>query len=122
MHGTSCPSPIAPPSPLALHASQGLPHPPCYAQVDALCATLLAQLPVAGGGEGAAAARVLGLDVEFATLENDLRMLPAMLQLAWPGQVGLIWLDKLPDHGHGLLQSSASLKSILSDPSILKVR
>jgi hypothetical protein len=49
-----------------------------------------------------------------------------MLQLASPipnSVVGLIWLDKFPDHGRGMLSddNAQPLLEILSDSSILKV-
>ena len=70
-------------------------------------------------------ASVLGLDAEYATLEHDIRPgLPAMLQIAAPeGPVGLIWLDKFPNHGRDILNDStyAPLASLLADSSISKV-
>eukprot|EP00977_Amphora_coffeiformis_P005498 scaffold1168_cov167-Amphora_coffeaeformis.AAC.31 len=72
-------------------------------------------------------ASAIGFDVEYCTLELDIRStLPAMLQLAGPtadSQVGLIWLDKFPDHGRGMLadESARPLVNLLSDASILKV-
>jgi tRNA-dihydrouridine synthase A len=72
-------------------------------------------------------ASAIGFDVEYATLELDIRgTLPAMIQLASPisnSATGLIWLDKFPDHGRGMLsdESAQPLLKILSDGSILKV-
>jgi hypothetical protein len=61
---------------------------------------------------------VLGMDVEYATLELDIRGdLPAMLQLASPdptGPVGLFWLDKLPNHGKSILHDGEAYKPLLS--------
>ncbi|KAK3262797.1 hypothetical protein CYMTET_28369 [Cymbomonas tetramitiformis] len=65
--------------------------------------------------------RALGFDVEYSTLGEDLRGLPAMLQLAANGVVALVWLDKLPDHGRGLLAKSNPLRRLLADSSVLKV-
>ena len=67
----------------------------------------------------------VGLDVEYCTLEEDIRdNLPAMLQIAAPGgPSGLIWLDKLNEHGR-LLFTDPQLEplfSLLSDASVLKV-
>ena len=49
----------------------------------------------------------IGFDVEYCSLELDIRnTLPAMLQLAGPGDtapVGLIWLDKFPNHGRDMI-------------------
>lgn len=76
---------------------------------------------------GDSKASVIGFDVEYCTLELDIRNnLPAMLQLASPnkkGPVGLVWLDKFPDHGRNMLheQDCAPLTSLLADPAILKV-
>ena len=72
-------------------------------------------------------ASAVGFDVEYATLELDIRnTLPAMVQIAGPtadSEIGLIWLDKFPDHGRGILadESSRPLIDLLSDASILKV-
>ena len=72
-------------------------------------------------------ASAVGFDVEFCTLELDIRgNLPAMVQLAGPTSksiVGLIWLDKFPNHGRDMLADKMSepLLKILSNPSILKV-
>jgi len=73
----------------------------------------------------------IGFDVEYCSLELDIRTtLPALLQLASPsktGPIGLIWLDKFPDHGRGVLDGSnnnkdyESLTSLLQDASVLKV-
>jgi hypothetical protein len=74
---------------------------------------------------------VLGFDVEYATLDLDIRpTLPAMLQLAAPGPsgpVGLIWLDKFPNHGKDALLKDTTkdhyepLTTLLADPTIYKV-
>jgi hypothetical protein len=72
-------------------------------------------------------ASVIGMDVEYCSLELDIRnTLPAMLQLAAPnedGPVGLIWLDKFPNHGRDVLTNDdyAPLVRLLADPSIRKV-
>jgi hypothetical protein len=72
-------------------------------------------------------ASAVGLDVEYCSLELDIRRtLPAMLQLAGPGPeapVGLIWLDRFPDHGRKLLHDPEykPLMQLLADSSILKV-
>jgi hypothetical protein len=71
-------------------------------------------------------ASAVGFDVEYASLEQDIRgTLPAMLQLAGPtaqSQVGLIWLDKFPDHGRNMLKDEYEpLLNILTDSTILKV-
>jgi 3'-5' exonuclease len=72
-------------------------------------------------------ASAIGLDVEYCTLELDIRpTLPAMLQLSPPENtkpVGLVWLDKFCDHGRGMLNAPecAPLTQLLADTSILKV-
>jgi len=77
------------------------------------------------GGNHTASA--VGFDLEYCSLELDIRQtLPAMIQLSSPdpkGEVGLIWLDKFPNHGRNALRDSnyGPLLSILSDSSILKV-
>lgn len=73
----------------------------------------------------------LGFDVEYCTLEMDIRgTLPAMLQLASAeddGPCGLIWLDKFPNHGKDVIRARheekayAELLSILEDSTISKV-
>lgn len=63
----------------------------------------------------------IGFDVEYATLETDLRMLPAMVQLATLDYVVLVWLDKLPDHGARELHPDRPLGALLADPSLVKV-
>lgn len=76
---------------------------------------------------GDAKAKAIGFDVEYCSLELDIRnTLPAMLQLASPhesGPVGLVWLDKFPDHGRDMLNDGACapLTSLLADPAVLKV-
>ena len=71
--------------------------------------------------------RAVGFDVEYCSLEMDIRTtLPAMLQLASPdpkGPVGLIWLDKFPNHGKYMIGDPKyeALLSILSSPDIFKV-
>ena len=90
-----------------------------YAQVDRHCQELTEKLrPQRSAGDPPAS---LGFDVEYCTLEEDLEMQPAVLQLAAPGLVVVIWLDKLPEHGHGILARCPSLMALLSDPEILKV-
>jgi len=72
-------------------------------------------------------ASAIGFDVEYCSLELDIRgTLPAMLQLAGPTKespIGLIWLDKFPDHGRNMIGKSEyePLLRILADPKILKV-
>ena len=72
-------------------------------------------------------APAIGFDVEYCSLEMDIRStLPAMLQLASPdpkGPVGLIWLDKFPNHGKDMIGDSKceALISILSSTDISKV-
>jgi La domain/3'-5' exonuclease len=69
----------------------------------------------------------IGFDVEYCTLELDIRnTLPAMIQLSAhskTGPVGLLWLDKFPDHGRDVLSNDAyaPLTALLADPTILKV-
>lgn len=63
----------------------------------------------------------LGFDVEYATLDTDLRMLPAMLQLATDSRVALIWLDKLPQRGVHELRRDRPLGALLADASVAKV-
>ena len=63
----------------------------------------------------------IGFDVEFATLEEDLRMQPALLTLGSADLAGLIWLDKLPDHGRQVLAQSKQLAALLADASVVKV-
>lgn len=71
--------------------------------------------------------KAIGLDVEYCTLEMDIRRtLPAMLQLASPrpdGPTGLIWLDKFPNHGKDMMRDDGcnDLFSILDDGTIAKV-
>ena len=71
--------------------------------------------------------KAIGFDVEYCTLEMNIRnTLPAILQLASPesnGPVGLIWLDKFPNHGKDMIgdDDCKDLLSILSDYQILKV-
>jgi hypothetical protein len=72
-------------------------------------------------------ASAIGFDVEYARQEVDIRNnLPAMLQLAAPGKDGpivLIWLDKLPDCGKGVLLDDKyePLRTLLGDASVRKV-
>lgn len=65
--------------------------------------------------------RTLGFDVEYATLETDLRLLPAMVQLASLEHVALVWLDKLPDHGAEALRPEEPLGALLADADAAKV-
>lgn len=67
---------------------------------------------------------VLGFDVEFCTLEEDIRnSLPAMLSIASSDRVGLIWLDKFHNNGKDMLSDPECepLLSLLADSSIQKV-
>jgi hypothetical protein len=71
-------------------------------------------------------ARAIGFDVEYCSLDYDIRLLPAMIQLASPeedGLIGLLWIDKFPNHGRDMLSTKecAPLISLLSDSSIAKV-
>lgn len=94
-------------------------------QLPGLCDNIRQSINKSVGDYNTTDASVLGLDVEFATLELDIRpTLPAMMQLSAPdGPVGLIWLDKLPDHGRGVLHDPvyAPLTNLLVDPTIVKV-
>ena len=69
----------------------------------------------------------IGMDVEYCTLEFDIRnTLPALIQLSSPdpeGPVVLIWIDKFPDHGKTMLSDAdcGPLIELLSDPTLLKV-
>eukprot|EP00581_Thalassiosira_minuscula_P010493 CAMPEP_0183710686 /NCGR_PEP_ID=MMETSP0737-20130205/6357_1 /TAXON_ID=385413 /ORGANISM="Thalassiosira miniscula, Strain CCMP1093" /LENGTH=574 /DNA_ID=CAMNT_0025939011 /DNA_START=185 /DNA_END=1909 /DNA_ORIENTATION=+ len=71
----------------------------------------------------------IGFDVEYCRLNEDIRgSLPAMLTLAssdpmMKGIVGLIWLDKFPNHGKDMHidPECQELMSILSNPSISKI-
>ena len=63
---------------------------------------------------------VIGFDIECARLDETLIMWPAMVQLATPAVVGLIWLDKLPDHGRDALNEDAPLGAFLADASVYK--
>ena len=75
--------------------------------------------------------RADGFDVEYCSLGIDIRgNLPAMLRLASPGHngpVGLIWLDKFPNHGKDMIgrqhetPGHKELFSILRDSSNPKV-
>ena len=67
---------------------------------------------------------VLGFDVEFCTLDEDLRnSLPAMLSIASSDMVGLIWLDKFDNNGKDMLSDPECepLLSLLANSSIQKV-
>ena len=67
---------------------------------------------------------VLGFDVEFCTLEEDLRnSLPAMLSIASSEKVGLIWLDKFDNNGKNMLSDPECepLLSLLADSGVQKV-
>jgi 3'-5' exonuclease len=72
-------------------------------------------------------AYAVACDVEYCSLELDIRgTLPALIQLSGPlptGPVGLIWLDKFPNHGRDLLTnpSYAPLAALFADPKLLKV-
>jgi hypothetical protein len=71
-------------------------------------------------------ARAIGFDVEYCSLDYDIRLLPAMIQLSSPEDndfVGLLWIDKFPNHGRDMLSDKecAPLMSLLSDSSIAKV-
>ena len=64
-------------------------------------------------------ATILGFDVLKAKL--DQRRLPAMVQLASPDLVALVWLDKLPDHGRPALSPAEPLGQLLEDEKVTKV-
>jgi hypothetical protein len=72
-------------------------------------------------------AYAVACDMEYCSLELDIRgNLPALIQLAGPsptGPVGLIWLDKFPNHGRDLLANPdyAPLTALFADPKLLKV-
>ena len=70
----------------------------------------------------------IGFDVEYCSLEEDIRLtLPAMITLSSSdpnGIVGLIWLDKFPNHGKDMLGGDpdcSDLLEMLGDSSISKV-
>ncbi|KAL7550190.1 hypothetical protein ACHAWF_013429 [Thalassiosira exigua] len=69
----------------------------------------------------------IGFDVEYCRTEDDIRdTLPAMLTLASSdpgGIVGLVWLDKFPNQGKGMINDPAcgDLLSVLNDNSCKKV-
>lgn len=69
----------------------------------------------------------IGFDVEYCRLEDDIRdTLPAMLMLASSdpnGIVGLVWLDKFPNHGKDIISDHdcEELLSLLGNSSISKV-
>lgn len=64
----------------------------------------------------------MGLDVEYATLEQDLRLLPAMMQIADDERVILMRLASMPKDGKLLFSSCPSLVRLLESTDILKVR
>jgi len=67
---------------------------------------------------------VLGFDIEFCTLDEDLRnSLPAMLSIASSDRVGLIWLDKFDNNGKDMLSDPECdpLLSLLADSGVQKV-
>ena len=70
-------------------------------------------------GQGSTGRLVVGFDVEYASLEEDLHMQPALIAMGCAELVGLIWLDKLPDHGRRVLTESAAWHSLGS--SVYKV-
>jgi len=97
-------------------------------KLDRFCNSLVRSVKEFSAGHGAdPKACAIGFDVEYCTLDLDIRdTLPAMLQLSSPaetGPLGLIWLDKFPNHGRDMLSNDACkpLVSLLADPSILKV-
>jgi len=63
---------------------------------------------------------VVGFDVEYATLEGDLRQVPALVSLASARGVALFWLDKLPGRGRRALSVRAPLGALLADRSVAK--
>lgn len=85
-----------------------------------------ARATAAKHGENSKACAI-GFDAEYCSLELDIRnTLPAMIQLSAPietGPVGLLWLDKFPDHGRDVLTNAAyaPLTALLADSTILKV-
>jgi len=56
----------------------------------------------------------------YATLEGDLRRLPALVSVASSRGVALFWLDKLPGHGRRALSVRAPLGALLADPRVAK--
>lgn len=97
-------------------------------KLDRFCDSLVRSVKEFSAGHGEdPKACAIGFDVEYCTLDLDIRdTLPAMLQLSSPaetGPLGLIWLDKFPNHGRDMLSNDACkpLVSLLADPSILKV-
>ena len=96
-------------------------------QLNAFCRDLNESLNSNNTKDDVGDSRAVGFDVEYCSLEMDIRgTLPAMLQLASPnpkGPVGLIWLDKFPNHGKDMIGDPKyeDLLSILSSPDISKV-
>jgi hypothetical protein len=91
---------------------------------DMLTASVRKNVAAHGGDPNFSA---IGFDVEYCSLELDIRnTLPAMIQLAGPGDkapVGLIWLDKFPNHGRDVIgmEKCKPLLDILANYEILKV-
>jgi len=83
---------------------------------NAFCDALLHSLPADGTRLAA-----VGLDVESATLEEDLRMLPALLSICTLECTALLRLHKLPEHGRRLLHASPPLVRLLETEDVLKV-
>jgi hypothetical protein len=96
-------------------------------QISMFCDTLIKSIQIfALKNKNNPKARAIGFDVEYGSLDCDLRLLPAMIQLSSPEEndfVGLLWIDKFPDHGRDMLSDKecAPLMSLLSDSSIAKV-
>ena len=84
--------------------------------IAALVRAVRDALDASGGG-------AVGLDVEYATLECDLRPRPAVVSLAASGVVGLVWLHHLPGFGRGLLSApwGAPVRELLADRAVAKV-
>ena len=89
-------------------------------QVNELCGALTQALSQQKRQTGSTHTAI-GFDVEYATLEEDLRMQPALLTLGCAELAALIWLDKLPGQGRQVLAQSEPLAALLADSSVLKV-
>lgn len=93
-----------------------------YKQAETTLQRLLQELRGKGGGDGAGdgSVAICGFDVEFCSLESDIRSLPAMVQFATETRAVLIWLDKLPMHGKLIFEEVPSFGELLGDEKILK--
>ncbi len=102
------------------------------AGLNKFCARVLEGLPgslsppSSGAAEPEAAGPLsgrvaIGFDVEYATLEEDLRQLPALLTLCSAEAAALVRLDRLAEHGRSALAHSQPLARLLDEPRVLKV-